>query len=126
MIAFKGGVRVQTLTDSLVHILNCVENTRNELGYPNIAVVTSVNDGSHSRVPLSRHYTDEAVDVRTRNRSAAGNAGIGDMGTRANKIRFAERLAEKLGSRFYVKVKPYLGKPNEHIHVQVRKGHTYP
>lgn len=120
MLAFKGGVRVQTLTDSLVHLLNCVEDTRNELGYPNIAVVTSINDGGHSKTPLSRHYTDEAVDVRTQRSN-----GNGDMGSLAKKQKFAKRLRAKLGDRFFVKLEK-VGTPHEHIHAQVRRGHHYP
>ena len=125
-LAYKAGVRVVKRTPALDHIENCVLDTQDELGFPATVVITSINDGAHSRNPPSRHYSDDAEDIRTRNRTAAGNAGVGDMGTTANKKLFAKTLAAKLGSRFYVRLLPYLGKPNEHIHAQVRKGHHYP
>ncbi len=119
MIAFKAGVRVVKRTPALEHIENCALATQAELGYPDVLLVTSINDGAHSRDPLSRHYTNEAEDFRTKGPLA------NTMGTVARKRRFRIRFQALLGDRFRV-ILESLGKPNEHIHAQCRKGHTYP
>ncbi len=112
MIAFKPGVRVRRLTPAVAHILNCIADTRDELGYPSTFTVTSINDSSHG--DNSRHFTDEAVDGRTHN-----------MPSTAKARTFTKVLRGKLGDRFYV-VFEKVDRPQEHIHAQVRKGHAYP
>ena len=119
-LAYKAGVRVVVRTAALEHIENCILDTQDQLGYPDICVVTSINDGRHGT--NSRHYSDEAEDLRTKT-DPPGR--MGDMGTLANKKRFTRTLREALGSRFYV-ILEKVGTPNEHIHAQVRKGHSYP
>ena len=123
-LAYKAGVRVTERNQALDHIENCILDTQDELGYPAVCVVTSINDGGHSRNPPSRHYSDEAEDLRTKNRRGPDRR-VGDMGTLKQKQAFARVLGEKLGSRFYVKLEK-VGTPNEHIHAQVRKGASYP
>jgi hypothetical protein len=117
MIAFKAGARVKRMTPALTVILNAAAQAQEELGYPKVLVVTSVNDGRHST--NSRHYKDEAIDFRTK--GAASNT----MGTTERKRAFRSRLQSFAGARFRVLFEA-VGTPNEHLHAQVRKGQVYP
>ena len=119
MIAYKTGVRVEQRTPALDHIENCALAVQAELGYPEVLVVTSINDSQHSQDPLSRPYTNEAEDFRTKGPFA------NSMGSVARKRRFRKRFQELLGDLFWAKLMS-LGKPDEHIHAQVKKGHDYP
>ena len=74
-------------------------------------VITSANDSRHG--PGSKHYTNEAIDVRSHNFRDA---------TAKHLFRTAYELA--LGPQFRVLLEG-LGTPNEHFHAQVRKGHAY-
>jgi len=116
-LAYKSGVRVMRRTQALSHMESCALATQAELGYPDVLMVTSVNDGRH--VTGSRHYSDEALDWRTKGPAA------NTMGSTARKQRFRRRLTALLGDRFTVMLEG-LGKPHEHIHVQVKKGAHYP
>ncbi len=73
-------------------------------------VVTSGNDSTHA--PNSRHYVNEAIDIRTH------------TFTREYKRDLRQRYAAALGDQFTVIIEDE-GKPNEHMHAQVRKGHVY-
>lgn len=119
MIAYKTGVRVHKRTLALSHIENCALQTQAELGYPEVLLITSIHDSAHSRNPLSRHYTDEAIDIRTK------GPLVNSMGTHERKRRFRRRFQELLGACFYAKLEK-LGKPHEHLHAQVAKGRVYP
>ena len=116
-IAYKAGVRVRRRTQALDHLENCALQTQEELGYPDVLVVTSINDSKHATG--SKHGTNEAEDYRTKGPLA------NSMGTVARKRRFRRRFQELLGDRFWV-VLEGLGKPWEHLHGQVKKGHRYP
>jgi len=116
-LAYKSGVRVMRRTQALSHMESCALATQAELGYPDVLMVTSANDSRH--VTGSRHYSDEALDWRTKGPSA------NTMGSTARKQRFRRRLTALLGDRFTVMLEG-LGKPHEHIHVQVKKGAHYP
>ena len=116
-LAYKSGVRVVRRTEALSHMESCAIATQAELGYPNVLMVTSVNDGRH--VTGSRHYTNEALDWRPK--GPLKNT----MGSRARKLRFKKRFAEMLGDRFTVLLERS-GTPSEHIHSQVKKSQRYP
>lgn len=73
-------------------------------------VVTSVNDSRHSI--NSAHYRDEAVDIRCNDRPK-----LMDM-------LMCQHLERELGPDFFVLYESE-GTPNEHIHVQLRKGRTW-
>ena len=118
-LAYKAGVRVEKRTPALDHIENCALATQSDLGYPKVLVVTSINDSSHSTDPVSRHYTNEAEDLRTKGRAS------NDMGSPARKRAFRARFQALLGDRFWCSLK-FLGTGNEHIHAQVKKGEVYP
>lgn len=79
--------------------------------YTGDLVVTSGNDSTHSTG--SRHYTDEAIDLRSHN-----------FVSRAAKREFRVWWEEYLGPQFRVLLEQE-GTPNEHFHAQVKKGHTY-
>ena len=106
----KPSVRFKGFTRGLVRILSAVlvlaERTRSMAE----VVITSANDGKHSQRPRSRHYSNEALDLRSRN-----------FRTPAARDRFLARLRAELGSRFYVVYEGH-GKPSAHIHVQPRLG----
>jgi hypothetical protein len=74
--------------------------------------ITSANDSTHSAIPLSRHFTNEAVDIRSHDLAE-------DV-----KDRFLLTLSQMLGSGFFAQIEDR-GKPNEHIHVQVMRGWTF-
>jgi len=116
-LAYKAGVRVHRRTLSLSHMENCALATQADLGYPDVLVVTSINDGRH--MEGSKHGTDEAMDWRTKGPLA------NTMRSRARKLRFRKRFAEILGDRFTVLLE-YTGKPSEHLHSQIKKGERYP
>lgn len=82
--------------------------------------ITSVNDSNH--MVGSRHFSDEAVDIRTKNfkDDKEKNQFIQLLSTRLNTNPEALR-----GDAFTVLFED-ANTPNEHIHVQVRKGQTYP
>ena len=72
------------------------------LAYAGEVVITSGTDGVHK--PTSRHYKGEAVDIRTSNLPKT----------------FQKLLSAALGPRFTVLDE------GDHLHVQPRKGTTYP
>ena len=108
-VVCKPSVRFKGFTRGLVRILVAVQRVAERTRMAQV-VITSANDGKHSQRPRSRHYTNEAIDLRSRN-----------FRTAAARDRFLARLREELGSRFYVAYESH-GKPNAHIHVQPRRG----
>lgn len=78
---------------------------------PDKLVITAMSNGTHS--PNSRHYTGEALDLRSHN-----------FPTRISKRDFRFALEERLGPSFRVLLESE-GTPNEHFHIQVRKGMVY-
>jgi len=108
-IQFKEGVRFKRWTRALEVIFSKIRLVQSRYEWtPEIITITSVNDGQH--MVGSRHYIDEAVDVRSKNFS--------DM---ADKLFFVSILREELGFQFTVLFENQ-GTDNEHFHVQVRKG----
>jgi hypothetical protein len=105
----KPSVRFKGFTRGLVRILVGVQRVAERTRMAEI-VITSANDGKHSQRPRSRHYSNEALDLRSRN-----------FTTPAARDRFLARLRAELGSRFYIAYEGH-GKPNAHIHVQPRRG----
>lgn len=73
-------------------------------------VITSVNDSKHATT--SAHYRDEAVDIRCNDRPK-----LIDMA-------MCKFLEINLGPAFLVLYESE-GTPNEHIHIQLRKGHKW-
>lgn len=94
----------------MISVLGQVATVRLD-GWPNDLVITSVNDSRH--MDGSRHYTDEAIDLRAKTFAHAHA-----------KTDFCEVLRVELGPQFTV-LHEAVGKPHEHFHIQVRKGQTY-
>jgi len=105
----KPSVRFRGFTRGLIRILVAVQRVAERTRMAEV-VITSANDGKHSQRPRSRHYSNEALDLRSRN-----------FTTPAARDRFLARLRAELGSRFYVAYEGH-GKPHAHIHVQPRRG----
>lgn len=78
---------------------------------PNDLIITSINDSAHT--VNSRHYTNEAIDLRSHN-----------FISKEEKILFAMNFQDYLGDKFRVLLEG-LGTDNEHFHIQVRKGMSY-
>ena len=78
---------------------------------PNELVITSINDSVH--MPGSKHYSNEAIDLRSQNFS-----------NHQEKIMFAMSFQDYLGPKFRVLLEN-LDTPNEHFHIQVKKGMSF-
>ena len=117
-LAYKHGVRIQRRTMALSHMESCALAAQEELGYPDVLLVTSANDSQH--MTGSRHFSDEALDWRTKGPWKRTPCGPG-----RKKLRFRKRFAELLGDRFTVMLEGS-GKAHEHLHSQVKKGRRYP
>lgn len=110
-VTCKASVRIKGITPALLRILRGVYTVSCALTEPPTVVITSINDSQHS--PTSRHYRDEAVDLRSKS-----------FPSPAAKSLFATALRAELGPAFTVLFEG-AGTPNEHWHVQVRKSTTY-
>jgi hypothetical protein len=111
VLACKPGVRFPIITIPLVQIqlaLLRVGRARGE-----VLTVTSGGDGQHSKAPLSRHYTGEALDFRTKH-----------LKTSAEKHELIAQVQRELGPQFSVLLENE-GRSNEHGHAQVKRGHVY-
>lgn len=116
-LTVKPGVVFKAFTPALVRILSALESIAVSdralvPGLPETLVITSANDGTHA--PTSRHYRDEALDVRSKS-----------FPNRACKDLFQRTLQSRLGPKFTVLFEAD-GTENEHFHIQVRKGGAYP
>jgi hypothetical protein len=109
MVTFKTSARVARLTPALVHIFQAVVSA--DGAFAEDMVITSVNDSRHA--PGSAHYRDVAVDLRCNDRVRATDEALCDF------------LEMALGPKFLVLYEG-AGTPNEHIHIQLRKGQTWP
>jgi hypothetical protein len=111
-VVCKPSVRFKGFTRGLIRILGALQLVAERIPMQEI-VITSANDGQHSQRPRSRHYTNEALDIRSRS-----------FVTHESRQRFLRRLRRELGPRFWLDYENH-GKPSAHFHVQVRKGHRY-
>lgn len=123
-IVCKEGVLLKRVTPALAWIFYVLDGfVRNNNWLPVELVITSIEDGKHA--PNSRHYRGEAIDIRSKN-----------FLNRDLKRRFRSELesalnhhplvtAKGVGDNFRVLLEVE-GTPNEHFHVQVRKGQTFP
>lgn len=109
-IYVKQGVLFNVIAPGGFRILSAISQAANSLGID--LYITSGTDGEHSG-PTDPHHRGEAYDVRSH-----------DL-TEDQKQSVLSQIMRTLGDRFY----GFLESPNsdnEHIHVQVRKGTTYP
>jgi hypothetical protein len=113
-VAFKSGVRLQKFTRAIEHMMQALLDADQDW-VPTTLTVTSINDGRHMK--NSKHYTNEAIDVRCRN-------FLNDN----RKRRFCKYLRDALddswlveGATQYTVLLENLGTPNQHFHLQVKK-----
>lgn len=111
VLRVKDGVEFTTIAPGGFRILQALNLTANITGHD--LFITSACDGCHSGL-LDPHHRGEAFDIRTH-----------DF-TTDEKLAVLDTLRSQLTpGRFYA----FLEAPNtdnEHIHVQVTKGTTYP
>lgn len=107
----KAGVRFKAFTPALLRILRAVFAVASRTEQPPEIVITSANDSTHSK--NSRHYSNEALDLRVHN-----------FASEAARLRFAALLRAELGPAFTV-LYECAGTPNAHLHLQPKKGTTY-
>jgi hypothetical protein len=111
MLTTKPGVRFATITPTLLHMLATVERlSRTLFGLPAEGlVITSGSDSTH--MTGSKHYTGEALDLRSKTLGAL-------------KPTVVATLRAELGTQFTVLLE-HEGTPNEHVHIQVKKGRRF-
>lgn len=114
MLVCKASVRFKRFTPALMTLLNALyaADLGKLDGQPDDLVITSANDSTHSR--FSRHYVDEALDVRSKS-----------FATEQAKRIFRDNLAKQLGPKFTVLYEAR-GTANEHFHCQPKKGTVFP
>lgn len=105
-------VRFDELTEAGLLMLNTLRILAARLPIDAVWITAAMN-GIHSG-PADPHYHGNAFDVRTHN-----------FPTRADRFMFCDRLLAALGPLFFAFVEDP-DAPNEHIHVQVKNGCTYP
>jgi hypothetical protein len=130
MVKFKRSVRLNNLTPGLLAILTglyIVERSTLIESKPDDLWVTSVNDGRHQKNPPSRHYSDEAVDVRSWNFRSDIHKDIF-----ASRLEiFLNRRFSPTGARMFRVLYESTIKKNgkvirtQHFHIQVIKGGEY-
>lgn len=108
VVRCKDGVKFGGFSAGLARILVAVCEVAEEVLYP--LTITAGSDGTH--LPTSRHYTFEAVDLRTKHLAPE------------DKAKLQLRLLAVLGPQFSVLLEDE-GGPQEHLHLQPRKGHIY-
>lgn len=112
MLACKESARFRRFTPAMLNMLAVLGALAATHGAaPEPLVITSANDSTHD--PHSRHYTDEALDLRTHN-----------FVTPTARHLFQTALIARLGPQFTVLLEDEGGE-NEHLHCQVKLGHTY-
>lgn len=119
-VTFKNNCRFKRITPALIHFLHCIHEVQNKHDWlPNL-VITSANDSNH--VENSRHYLDEAWDIRTHYFVSLMEKEK-FMAALSLYLNHSDRCLRE--GAFYVSLHSP-NTPNEHIHVQVKKGQTYP
>lgn len=106
VVRVKDGVLFTKIAPGGFRILAAIDNASSHEDL----VITSACDGEHSG-PNDPHHRGEAYDVRTY-----------DLNDKQGVL---EAIQQFLGDRFYA----FLESPdtdNEHIHIQVKKGTTFP
>ncbi len=94
---------LSTVRPKSLVIAAAVINIANAMGLEKDMVITSANDGRH--MTGSKHYTGEALDIRTKTL------------TMDERVGFIDHLKRKLGSNYDVVLED-LGRANEHLHVE--------
>lgn len=96
-------------SEAIIHILRALLTFAGTIETD--IVITSGNDDVHMKT--SKHYKDQAVDVRSKTLSEE------------EKKQFKAFMTGYLGPRFSILLENK-GTVNEHFHIQVKKGEAYP
>lgn len=99
LLKFKSGVMVSQQAVLAAAIINAA----NQIGLSQDIVITSGNDSTHMKG--SKHYSDEALDVRTKTL------------TTIQKHLLKDTVKKRLGAGYDVILESE-GKDNEHLHVE--------
>lgn len=110
VVRTKQGVLFSVIAPGGFEILRAITETAKALDCD--LTITSGCDGTHSG-PNDPHHRGEAYDVRSHDLSAEQKQVV------------LTQFISKLGDRFYCFLESP-GTTNEHYHLQVRKGGTYP
>jgi len=113
MILFKPSVRIKRWTPALRKLI-CTLDYLSDL-YKKDITVTSVNDSGHS--VNSRHYTDEAIDIRSRDMDNELKYKFLD-----DYRRLLNHSPEPLFTVLLENEGRFTGDAVEHFHAQVKKG----
>lgn len=111
MIMFKSEVKLDFSSVAITHMLFNLSHVSNQLGVD--FVITSGNDGHGLHMRGSKHYINQAIDVRSKS-----------FGPEM-KHKIWESMKVRMGPKFFVDLE-HEGKDNEHFHIQVRKNITFP
>jgi hypothetical protein len=109
VVSLKPTVRVKAIPPALLHIFAAVVAA--DATFHEDMVITSVHDSTHA--VGSAHYRDVAVDLRCNDRGPEQDQALCTF------------LRDFLGPAFLVLYEG-AGTPNEHVHIQLRKGATWP
>ena len=128
-VRVKPGVEFTLIASSGFRLLGAIEHAARALGMD--VTITSACDGEHSG-PTDPHKTGRAYDVRSNNLTDAQASALleaildycrdGDEGP-ALPVSGIPRSLATLSFFGFIEEPDQL---NEHIHVQLRKGRTYP
>ena len=108
MLLVKEGVAFTIIAPAGFRILGALEEVAR--AHALTVTITSACDGEHSG-PDDPHHRGLAYDIRTH-----------DL---PDPAIFLQELQEELGTDEFYSFIEAEGTPNEHIHCQLRKGHTY-
>lgn len=121
----KPGVEFTTIAPAGFRILAALEAVARSLGYD--LTITSACDGQHSG-PSDPHYRGEAYDIRTKNLGPSMKDQVQQL-LLLDLCEHREVLQPvSIGlatTQFYAQLENR-GQDAEHLHVQLRNGHTYP
>ena len=106
-------VRFGGFTAALCQILTSLEQVARSLDTPQTVTITAGSDGEHTT--HSKHYSFNAVDVRTKN--------FPDLD---RKWAFVEQVQAALPAGKFSVIFESIGKAHEHAHVQLKKGQSFP
>jgi hypothetical protein len=129
VVRVKPGVLFTTIAPAGFRLLAAIESAARALRVE--LVITSACDGEHSG-PGDPHHLGEAYDVRTRGLpEGVKDALLGYLLTTVNEpgappaAPVPEQSRSLATARFFGFIEA-AGTPNEHLHIQRRKGRSYP
>lgn len=112
VVRIKDGVQFSKIAPAGFRILAAIDNAAKLLKCD--MVITSACDGEHSG-PDDPHHTGEAYDLRTH-----------DFPTVQFKMIVLNNIMQQLGWTYFFGFVEAEGTEQEHIHLQRKKGTTYP